>query len=416
LTGQQPFIGWRVVGAAFTAELVSMGASFSAFGVFMDPLAEEFDTTRGVISSGLGGMLLVTGLIGPLLGRVIDRGPLKAMMLCGVFLLATGLLLTSRATSLWQAGVAFCVVGAVGTAMFGPLPAMAIAANWFVRKRGLALGVTVAGATAASMLAPPIAAALIDALGWRGAVAAFGVGAAVIAAPVLLAFVVRRPEDVGQFPDGDPPREGAAPAPPAGAETRDLLRDPRLWLISLGFALLFASPIVLGIHLVPYAEDLGLSRLRAASVLSVMAPFSLLGKLAFGAVADRIEVRKALWLGIVLVSVGWLVLLTGPSYALLLATAALFGLGVGALGPIHGVIIGLCFGRGSFGRVMGIGGLAGLPIIAGSGPLVGFLFDTTGSYQLGFALQPAILAAAAVIFLFVAVPASEPQYPAPVHP
>lgn len=410
MMGQKPFFGWRVVGAAFVAELVSMGASFSAFGVFVVPLAEEFDTTRGVISSGLGGMLLVTGLIGPLLGRLIDRGPLKAMMLCGVFLLTAGLLLVSRAASLWQAGIAFCVLAAVGTAMFGPLPAMAIAANWFVRKRGLALGVTVAGATAASMLAPPIAAALIDTLGWRGAVAAFGVGAAAIAAPVILVFVVRRPEDVGQFPDGDPPREGAAPEPPAGAETRDLLRDPRLWLISLGFALLFASPIVLGIHLVPYAEDLGLSRLRAASSFSVMAPFSLLGKVAFGAIADRVDVRKALWVGTALMAVSWLLLLTGPTYALLLAAAAIFGLGVGALGPIHGVIIGLCFGRGAFGRVMGIGGLAGLPIIAGSGPLVGFLYDATGSYQLGFALQPAALAAAAVIFLFIAVPASEPEY------
>jgi MFS family permease len=408
----QPFDGWRVVGAAFVVEFVSIGTSFSAFGVFMDPLAEQFDTTRGVISSGLGGLLLVTGLMGPLLGRVIDRGPLKAMMLCGVFLLATGLLLASRAASLWQAGVAFCLLAAVGTAMFGPLPAMAITANWFVRRRGLALGVTVAGATAASMLAPPIAAALLDALGWRNAVAAFGLGAAVIAAPVILLFVVRRPEDVGQLPDGDPPRNGATPAPVAGAETRDLIRDPRLWLISLGFALLFASSIVLGLHLVPYAEDLGLSRLHAAGALSVMAPFSLLGKVAFGAVADRVDVRKALWLGIALMAVGWLLLLTRPTYALLLATTALFGLGAGALGPIHGVIIGLCFGRGAFGRVMGIGSLVGLPFIAGAGPAVGFLFDATRSYQLGFAIQPAILAAATVIFFFVTVPRSEPEYSA----
>lgn len=415
-TGSQPFTGWRVVGAAFTAELVSMGASFSAFGVFMLPLAEEFDTTRGVISMGIGGMLVVTGLIGPLLGRVIDRGPVKGMMLCGVALLAVGLLVVSRATSLWQAGAAFCGLAAVGTAMFGPLPSMAVVGNWFVRRRGLALGVTVAGATAASMLAPPLAALLVDELGWRGAVAALGIGAALIAGPVLLVFIVPRPEDVGQTPDGDPPLEGTPRAAPIGPETRDLLRDPRLWWISMGFALVFASPIVMGIHLVPFAEDLGLSRLRAATFFSVMGPFSLLGKIAFGAIADRIDVRKALWVGIALMSSAWVLLLTGPTFSTLLSVAGIFGLGVGALGPIHGVIVGLCFGRGAFGRVMGIGGLAGLPIVAGAAPMVGFLFDTTGTYAVGFALQLGALAAAALCFVFVSVPASEPHYSAPVRP
>ncbi|MEE2678376.1 MAG: MFS transporter [Myxococcota bacterium] len=407
---RQRFLGWRVVGAAFIAELVSMGASFSAFGVFVLPLAEHFETTRGVIASGIGVMLLVTGLLGPLLGRIIDRGPVKAMMLVGVCLLATGLFLTSRATTLLQAGAAFCGLAAVGTAMFGPLPAMAIVSNWFVRRRGLALGITVAGATAASMLAPPIAATLVDTVGWRNAIAALGIGAAVVALPVLALFIIPRPEEVGQAPDGDAVDPSAPATASAGPETRALLRDPRLWWISFGFALVFASPIVIGIHFIPYAEDAGLSRLRAATFFSVMAPFSLLGKVAFGAIADRIDVRRALWVGIALMSGGWVGLLAGPTFPVLLGLATLFGLGVGALGPIQGVIIGQCFGRGAFGRVMGIGGLAGLPIIAGSAPLVGFLFDATGTYESGFTLQLAALGVAAVCFVFVRVPASEPVY------
>lgn len=407
---RQPFRGWHVVGAAFVAEMVSMGATFSAFGVFVRPLAEHFETTRGVITSGIGGMLLVTGVLGPVLGRVIDRGPVKAMMLLGVCLLTAGLLLASRATTLLQAGAAFCGLAAIGTAMFGPLPSMAIVSNWFVRRRGLALGVTVAGATAASMLAPPLAAALVDGFGWRNAVAALGIGAAVVAGPILFLFIIPRPEAVGQAPDGDAVEHEAPTTPVVGPETRELVRDPRLWWISLGFALVFASPIVIGIHLVPYAEDAGLSRLRAATFFTVMAPFSLLGKVAFGAIADRIDVRRALWVGIALMSAAWTGLLSDPTFPVLLTVAATFGLGVGALGPIHGVLIGLCFGRGAFGRVMGIGGLAGLPIVAGSAPLVGFLFDATGTYNSGFMLQLVALGIAALCFVFVRVPASEPVY------
>jgi MFS family permease len=405
----RPFHGWRVVAAAFVAEFVSVGCTFSAFGVFVVPLAEAFATTRGTIATGAGLLMLVSGLGGALLGRAVDRGPLRALMLTGVFLLAAGLWLASRASALWQAGLAFCALAAVGALLFGPLPAVALVGSWFVRRRGLALGITVAGATVAGMLAPPLAAALIERLGWRGALAAFAVGGAALAAPVLWACVVRRPEDLGQAPDGDAPSaEASLPCHPA-PDTAELLRDPRLWLISIGFALLYASPIVVALHLVPYALDLGLSSLEGAVFFTAMAPFSLLGKLAFGFAADRVAARAAVWIAVSLMSAAWALLLAQPSHAQLLAAGCVFGLGVGAVGPLHGVIVGACFGRDAFGRVMGIGGLAGLPIVAGAGPLVGFLFDATASYRAGFALQLALLAAAGATLLFVRIPRSAPH-------
>ena len=89
----RPFLGWRVVTASFLAEMVSTGCMFSAFGVFVVPLAEAFDTTRGTISSGAGLMLLVSGLIGPVLGRAIDRGYVRALMVSGVFVMTAGMVL-----------------------------------------------------------------------------------------------------------------------------------------------------------------------------------------------------------------------------------------------------------------------------------------------------------------------------------
>ena len=408
LSPSSHFRGWRVVAAAFMSQFVANGCVFSVFGVFMVPIAMEFDTSRGVVSTGMGAGMLIMGLAGPLLGRVVDSGPVRSMMLVGLAMMSSGLVLLSRVESLWQAALVFCVAISLGSALFGPLPSTALVSNWFVRRRGLALGLTVSGATVAGLVAPPLAAWLIDGVGWRGAVVAMGIGGAVLAAPLIIAFVVRRPEDIGSIPDGARPTEANLPPPLDPPDTGALLRDPKLWIIAVGFALVFTSPIVMTAHVVAFAEDLGISRQRAAFFFSFVAPFSILGKLLFGLVVDRIDPRHAVWGALAVMAAAWLLLLTEPSANSLMLIGCVFGLGVGAVGPIHGVVVGVCFGRGAIGRVMGIGGLAGLPIIAGSGPLVGLLFDATGGYTAGFALQLVQLAGAALLMFVLKIPEFEP--------
>src|SRR5262245_4150045 len=238
------FLGWRMVFAGFVSQLVYTSMSFGPFGVFVTPLEREFGISRAGVSAAAGIALVVMTGIGPFLGRWIDRGSLRRIMLVGVALAAAGVGLLSVGTAPWQLGVVYCTLVALGTAVFGPLPSTALVANWFVRRRGIALGITVAGATLGGALAPVLAAALIEALGWRHALLALGLGMAAIAAPVF-AFVVGRPSDVGQGPDGDP-----APPPPArsaGAPrpyaTLELLRDRNFLRLGLALALIFTSPL-----------------------------------------------------------------------------------------------------------------------------------------------------------------------------
>lgn len=330
-------------------------------------------------------------------------------MVTGSAIAGVGLILLSRATELWQLAIAFCGIVAVGAALFGLGPSQALVANWFVRRRGLALGFAVAGATVASLVAPPLAAYLIDTVGWRAALAWFGAGTLAIGMPAFSLLVIARPELVGQAPDGDAPEaeslpHGAALPAPAPVETGELVRDRRLWLLAVGFALVFTSPIVMVLVLVPFAEDLGYSRQNAAYFFSAAAPFSLLGKIAFGALADRLSARFAIWLVVLGNVFAWLLLTSDPSYPLLLATGAVYGLAIGAAGPLYGVVIGLCFGRLAFGRASGIGGLAGLPIIAGAPALSGFLYDTTGSYQAVFMVQMALLLVGGGLLSLVRIP------------
>jgi len=395
------FLGWRMVFAGFVAQFVYSSMSLSAFGVFVMPLEREFDTSRASLSAAFGLSLLAMGSFAPVLGRWIDRGSLRRIMLAGLVLASVGTCLLSRATALWQLGVVFCTLVAFGTALYGPLPSMALVANWFVRRRGIALGVTVAGATLGGALAPALAALLIDQFGWRSALLAFGLGSLALAAPVFAFGVVSRPAEVGQRPDGDAAPEGGVSR--AGMTvhayaTSELLRDRNFLVLALGTALIFTSPIVATLHLVPFAEGLGFSRQDAAFVFTPVAACSLLGKLAFGAVSDRVDPRHALRLAVLVLVAGWLVLLADPDYPRLLLAGALLGLGIGAVVPLHGVLIGLCFRAEAFGQVMGLGGLLTLPIIAGANPIAGWLYDATGSYRAGFGLEVGCLLGAGLFF------------------
>lgn len=405
LSEPRPFLGWRIVVVAFTAQLLSVGLSFGAFGVFVVPVSEEFDATRAELGVGLAIIFLVMGLMGPLIGHWLDRGLARTLMLTGVVLAGVGLMVLSRATALWQLGLIFCGMVGVGTALFGPTPSMALIANWFVRRRGLAMGLAVAGATVATLAVPPLSAHLIDAVGWRDALLIMGGGSILLGLPIFATQAVARPELVGQAPDGDPVEttDGAA-AEENAVETGALVRDLRLWLLAVGFALVFTSPILMTSALVPFGEDLGFSRLDAAFFFTAMGPFSLLGKVAFGAVADRIALRLATWVVVLGNFAVWMSLYTDPSYGLFLAIGALYGLAIGAVGPLHGVTLARCFGREAFGRANGIGGLAGLPLIACAPIVAGFLYDSTGSYHSVFLLQGGLLLLGGFLVSFVRIP------------
>ena len=103
----RPFHGWRNVGAAFTAQFLVNGVTFAAFGVFVVPLSEDLGTPRGRLGLGLSFAFLVMGLMGPFVGRWLDRGLTRSLMLIGTVIAGVGMMLLSRATELWQMALLF---------------------------------------------------------------------------------------------------------------------------------------------------------------------------------------------------------------------------------------------------------------------------------------------------------------------
>jgi len=187
-------------------------------------------------------------------------------------------------------------------------------------------------------------------------------------------------------------------------ESGELARDPRLWLLALGFGLVMTSPIVLMGILIEFGRDLGFSAQETAVFYAAMIPFSLLGKIVVGGLADVAPLKPSIAM-IVLVNVlVWLIFFLEPSYPVFLATGALYGIGIGGAAPVHGVAAARCFGRANFGRANGIGAMAAIPLLAGASALSHLLEGWTGSYATGFLVQMGLLLTGGALLALVRFP------------
>lgn len=431
--GRSAFLGRRMVGLAALANFLASGVTFGAFGNFVGPTSEAFGVPRSTIGFGAAFTVLAMGASAPFVGRWLDSGRSRVMMIWGALLTGAGLLLFSRAQTLGQAAFAYIALVCFGAALFGSVPSMALATNWFVRRRGLALGFTVAGGTVASYFAPATAQLLIDAHGWRTAAAVFGAATIGIAVPLFALFLIARPEEIGQRPDGDEPlpapgptsaafdATGAAGARASGAEGEAgllagleaplemsaLARDRRLWLLAVGFGLIMTSPVVLMGLLVEYGKDLGFSEQQAAVFFATMVPFSLLGKIVVGGLADVAPLKPSIVMIVLVNMLVWGLLHLEPTYPWFLATGAIYGIGIGGAAPIHGVATARCFGRANFGRANGLGAMAGIPLLAGASALSHGLEGATGSYHAGFLVQIGLVLTGGIALSLVRFPSRE---------
>jgi MFS family permease len=401
------FHGWRIVALAAVAQGLSLPL-MSAYGIVATPLIEEFGATAAQLGIGMSLAILATAGVGPLLGFGLDRGPLRTIMLAGVALMFTSVFLLSRGGALWQLAVCFAFATA-GMSMYGMLPAQVILVNWFVVRRGAALSYAFLGTSVAAFVVPPATAWLVEGFGWRVAVVAIAASAATLAVPVILRLV-KRPEELGQHPDGIsaapsmPPSadEGSAATPPLAWH-----RDPNFWLIGAGGALAMAVAVA-SLFLVRHFETLGIARTDAALVPSLMAASGIGGKLAAGWLIDRIDPRAVLAGVLGIHALGWVLVASQTSYPLLLAAAVPLGVGGGGFLPLPPVLLGRCFGREAVGRVGGLHGLLHLPLLLTAAPLVGWLEGVTGSFRLPFLGLAGALLLAAVVFAGLRIPDVEP--------
>jgi len=407
------FAGWRMVRVAFLVDFIAVGFFFYSFGIFYPAIAAEFGVGFTRVAAGIAISNFVSGIFGPFVGRALDRRPIKHMMLVGAVVVSAGFACLSQTRALWQYYLVLGSFFSFGLGMMGGMASSKLVANWFERKRGKALGIATMGVSLSGLVMPTVATWLRDGWGWREGFLAYSIGILVIVVPVVALFVVTRPEDVGQRPDGaQDGDEGPIDTPVDRIwRTREILRAPNFWLIALPFALVFSALSAILVHLAPYAEGLGFTGYQPGLVLSAGAGAGVLGKVFFGWLVDRGDPRFAVLASFATQIVGLALIMNASAYAALLAGGLVFGFGMGGVVPLQGAVSSKAFGRFSFGSVLGLMRPVQVPMHALGIPLAAWIRDTTGSFELAFWIFLGVYVASCLLIAALRTAHPEPDTP-----
>lgn len=374
--------GWIIAVAAASGMFAVFGVGYS-FGAFFNSMSEEFDTSASATALVFSITISLSFVLGLWTGRWSDRVGPKPVMRTAAASLTIGLLLTSIVPNLWLGyltygiGVGFAIACAY-------VPMVATVGGWFERRRATALGLSVAGIGLGTLVGSPVAARLIAATSWRTTYVIFALfGGAVLA---LASFVVE-----------PGPAAVLAPKP----------RSLKKLLGERDFALLYASIVfsTLGlfvpfVFLADYAQDRGVSEVKAAALVGIIGGISVVSRLGLGGLADRFGSLRLYVASFLLMAIAhWTWLLAGSSYPLLVTYTVVLGLGYGGFIALSPAVLADRFG------LAGLGGMIGtLYTAAGAGafispPLAGWIID-----EFGYTAAVTYGATGATIGMFILLP------------
>jgi MFS family permease len=391
------FYGWVVVAVTFVTMAIGVNAR-TAFSLFFPPILSEFGWERGVTAGAFSFGFVVSGFVSPLIGRLMDRAGPRAVMELGVLLMGGGMLLAPLTSAPWHLYVTIGVMVGAGSVCLGYSGFSLFLPNWFIRRRGLAIGIAFAGVGIGSVTLLPWVQHLIEQGGWRTACTAMGLLILIVLAPINL-LLRKRPEDIGLLPDGEaaPTASSAKPLSnvldPVWAGTEwtlaRALRTTRFWWIALGFFCGLYVWYAVQVHQTKFLLDVGFSSNLAVWALGVVSLLGIPGQILLGHLSDRIG-REAIWAiscaGFAICFAALIALRYEPSLFLVYLMVVSQGvLGYGLTSVMGAVILEIFQGPhyGSiFGTIMVVG-LAG----GAAGPwLTGLLYDLTGTYMIAFAI------------------------------
>ncbi len=317
----------------------------------------------------------------------------------------------------WQFVLVRCSLVIAGEALLGSLVLNVTIAQWFVRKRGRAMGIANLGTGIAKLGIPLVAASLFILIGWRGTWAVFGIVAPLLVVAPALIFVRRRPEDMGLRPDGEAQREASEIAGDRSSNAqrtnlsrealwsrREVLRLPIFWLLVVTFGIASVGIAGLNLHIFSYVTDIGYSPLIAASFMSTIALTQLGSTLVWGVLADRFDVRKVSCIQFLIQGVGLVVAISSLDIRFVYLGFFLYGTGLAGSFVLREVIWANFFGRASLGKVRGLSLFFSHLFAASGAPFFGFLHDRMGSYNLSFTIFACALFTSALLILLAKPP------------
>ena len=405
-----------VLAAVFGMNLLARGVS-ETYALFLLPIGEEFAWSRSRLTSVYSVYMIVHGLAAPLAGLAVDRYGPRSSYLIGLVCLGGGYLAAGRLDALWQFHLCIGVLGGIGVATLGVIPAQALISRWYRARLATAMGVAYAGLGSGVIVVVPLTQMIIEHSGWRAAYTVLGVSLLVLILAVAAApwrrwwrghpaIHVPGPTEKPHVGEprtvasrsaerlaGTPPTATsvAGRSPPAGGWTlRAAMAEGAFWGLFAIFFFTAVSVFATSIQIPAYLVSLGFAPVAAATAFGMLGLLSTAGMMLSGMFADRLG-RRPTATATYSLTIGGLVALwllgTWPSIGVLALFVVAFGLAMGSRGPLVSELSAKLYGGGRAGAIYGAVTL-GMGLGASIGSWVsGLLFDLTGDYAAVFAFS-----------------------------
>ena len=390
------FYGWVILGACF-ATTTMVGGLFYSFGIFFNPLLEDFGWSRALTSSVSTANLLAFAFSSMFFGRLIDRYGPRLVLAGSAVIVGLGYILCSQVSSIWQLYL-FYIIAALGSGPTWVLPTSTVQ-RWFVKRRGLTLALVTTGIGFGALIFAPIINHLIFTYGWRTSYIILGVLTWLILTAASTVMVLD-PEKKGLRPYGvnestsnmtgqktiDHQSTKSEPMISTAVEWEfnEAIKTKAFWGLVILYTFGLFPIYMLATHIVPHAIDMGISEGVAAGALGLIGATSIAGRLLGGAVAERFGWTKGLAMSCFLTSVSVFWLITIHNAWMLYVFVVTYGLFYGARVPQFPGIVGHFFGNTALASLIGL--CHGLAILGSAeAPIVaGLIYDKTGSYTVAF--------------------------------
>lgn len=410
---------WVVTAVTCLALLAAAGVRQS-FGVFVQPLQQEFGWDRTAISVTAVLSMLLYGGLGPLVGRLADRYGPRLVLVASILLTGVGILASSTMSRIWQFHLYYGIITSIGAGGAATVTAAAMVSRWFAERRALVLGLTGAAMSAGQLLMLPLAAHLELSYGWRWSFAGMGLILVLLILPLIMLFVRDDPADMGLKPYGTGIAMAGASGPVESLKTTSLVeagRHPAFWLLAGSFFVCgYTSTGLIGVHLIPHAVDHGFPKMTASGAMGLMGAMNVVGTMASGYICDRYGKRIPLAIYYFLRGLSLFFLLGVSSVTELNLFAILFGLNYISTVPPTVTLTADLFGKRSVGMLYGwiffshqIG--AALASYVG-----GLVYDLTGTYDWAFISAGILGVLAAGMVLAIREPLRPSPKPLPARP
>ncbi|HSL76668.1 MAG TPA: MFS transporter [Candidatus Limnocylindrales bacterium] len=377
------FYGWVVVAVTAVVVLITAGVR-SAPGAFLLSMTAEPGWSTASVSFAAAAGLVVFGIAGPVSGSLMGRIGVRNVVLVSLALTGAALLATSLTREIWQLTLLFGLLSGLGTGLVASVLGPTVAARWFVKDRGLVVGIFGASTSAGQLVFFPVLTALAVGAGWRTGAIVLGVLSLALLLPAIL-WLKNDPADIGARPRGATDGEIAHVKPPDRGVMGRAIRTSDFWFLAGTFFICGAtSNGLVGQHFIPHAVDHGFTPVAASTALAVMGVFNFIGTIGSGWLTDRVDPRKLLLVYYSFRGVSLLFLPFVHDTMTVAAFAVLFGLDYIATVPPTVALVADRFGRHNVGVVYGWVFAAHMLGAAIAAWVAGIVRESVGDYAAAF--------------------------------